>query len=102
MNPQQEAAAILNHYMAQLARACDLKWTPRNAADIERAVALLGQGEPAPLDEVPPYRPIHSERQTVVLDRDNYGDPQFGRWRAQRAVQDDETERLLRREGGRG
>lgn len=99
MNAQQEAAAILNHYLAQLARACDMKWSPRNAADIERAVALMGESE-APLDEVPPY--VRSDRVTQVFERDDHGDPQFRRWRERRAVQDEETERLLRREGGRG
>lgn len=99
MNAQQEAAAILNWYFAQLARASGLRWSARNAADIGRAVELLGQAEAAPLDEVPPYQPVRSDRVTQVLEREDYGDPQFGRFRQRRAVQDDETERLLRREG---
>ena len=102
-HPQDESAAILNHYFAQLARASGLRWSPRNAADIERAVALMGQDE-APLDEVPPYVPaVRSDRVTQVLERDpsgDYGDANFRNWRQRRAVQDEETERLLRREGG--
>jgi len=100
MHPSDEAAAIFNWYFAQLAKACDLKWSERNASDIARAVALLGQAESAPLDEVPPYRPVVSDRVTQVFEREDYGDPRFGRFRQRRAVQDDETERLLRREGG--
>lgn len=101
MHPTDEAAAILNHYFGQLARASGLKWSERNASDIDRAVALLGQDAAAPLDEVPPYRPVVSDRVTQVFEREDYGDRRFGRWRERRAVQDDETERLLRREGGR-
>lgn len=101
MHPSDESAAILSHYFRELARAAGLCWSDRNAADIARAVELLSQAEAAPLDEVPPYRPpVRSDRVTQVLEREDYGDPRFGRWRERRAVQDDETERLLRREGG--
>lgn len=100
MNAQQEAAAIFSHYFRELARASGLKWSERNAADIARAVELLSQAEAAPLDEVPPYRPVRSDRVTQVFEREDYGDPRFGRWRERRSVQDDETERLLKREGG--
>lgn len=101
MNAQQEAEAIFNWYFAQLARASGLRWSERNASDIARAVELLSQAEAAPLDEVPPYvPPIRSDRVTQVFEREDFGDPNFGRFRQRRAVQDDETERLLRREGG--
>ena len=91
---QHEAAAIFNHYFAQLARVAGLRWSNRNQADIERAAALLGQVDAAG-DEIPPYRPIVSDRQTVVLDRGDYGDPEFERWRAQRREEDDAAARRM-------
>lgn len=101
MHPSNEAAAILSHYFRELARASGLKWSERNASDIARAVELLSAAEAPALDEVPPYVPaIRSDRVTQVFDREDYGDSQFSRSRQRRAVQDDETERLLRREGG--
>lgn len=100
MHPLDEAAAIFNWYFAQLARASGLKWSERNAGDIARAVELLSQAEAAPLDEVPPYVPVRSDRVTQVFEREDYGDTNFRNWRQRRSVQDDETERLLRREGG--
>lgn len=100
MNAQHESAAILNHYMGQLARAANLRWSERNAADIARAVSLLAQDE-APLDEVPPYRPVVSDRVTQVLERDDYGDPDFEQWRqTRRAEERDDVRRMSRREGG--
>lgn len=55
--PSEEAAAILGHYLSQLARQCGLKWTERNQADIERAAELLSFGdEPESADEIPPTR----------------------------------------------
>lgn len=101
MDAQQEAAAIFNHYFAQLARAAGLKWTQRNADDIERAVELLGQAETPALDEVPPYQPpIRSDRVTQTFERDDYGDPNFERWRKQKSAEEQDTRRMLRREGG--
>lgn len=99
--PQDEAAAILNHYLGQLARAAGLRWSERNQSDIERAAQLLCQAD-APGDEIPPYQPIMSDRRTVVLDRDDYGDARFGQWRAQRRTNGDEeaTQRMLNRERG--
>ena len=103
MTPHDEAAAILNHYFAQLARAAGLRWSDRNQADIERATQLLCQAEAPAGDEIPPYRPVVSERQTLVLDRDelasgDYGDPQFKRWRREKQEQERATQRMLERE----
>ena len=98
--PQDEAAAIFSHYFQQLARQCGLKWTDRNQADIERAADLLSTIEPEPpTDEIPPYRPIYSDRQTVVLSRDEL-DPAFERWRRERRDDDEQARRMLRRERG--
>lgn len=101
------AAAILNHYFAQLARAAGLRWSERNAADIERAVSLMSSADEA-LDEVPPYQPptrevpIRSERVTQVLDRNDFGDANFGQWRRDRRQEDtDDARRIMRREDER-
>lgn len=99
--PTEEAAAIMNHYFAQLAGLNGLHWSERNAADIAHAVALLGQADAAPtLDEVPPYQPpIRSDRVTQVFDRDDYGDPEFGNWRKRQRDAEHDTRRMLRRDG---
>lgn len=96
--PSDEAAAILSHYFQQLTRAAGLRWTERNQADIERVADLLAQIEPEPVDEIPPYQPIVSDRRTVVLERDEL-DPAFERWRRARR-DDDDARRMLRRERG--
>jgi hypothetical protein len=102
--PEDEAAAILNHYFVQLARHCGPRWTERNALDIERASALLAQVEEESLgDEIPPYeRPIVSDRLTQVFERNENGaiaDPNFQKWRGQRALGDDDAavQRMVRR-----
>lgn len=105
MNAQQEAEAIFNWYFAQLARASGLKWSDRNAGDIARAVDLLSQAEAAPLDEVPPYQPVRSDRVTQVFEREpsgDYGDPNFERWRQTKRAEEerDDVRRMARREGG--
>lgn len=103
LSSSDEAAAILNHYMSQLARAVDLRWSDRNAADIGWACELLAQAsDEPPGDEIPPYQPIVSDRRTVVLDRDSYGDPKFERWRAERRADGDDaaTRRMIERERG--
>ena len=45
-----QAAAILNHYFAALARQSGMRWTAANRAEIEHAVELMEAGQ---LDEVP-------------------------------------------------
>jgi hypothetical protein len=102
MHPHEEAAAIFSHYFAQLAQRAGLRWSERNQADIERACELLGDTEPA-LDELPPYQaPIVSDRQTVVLERDDYERQQwdaFHRWQTKRAEDErvEQARRIMRR-----
>lgn len=102
LSSSDEAAAILNHYMSQLARAAGLRWSGRNAADIGRACELLAQADDSAGDEIPPYQPIISDRRTVVLDRGSYGDPKFERWRTERRADGDDaaTRRMIERERG--
>jgi hypothetical protein len=103
MQPHEEAAAIFNHYFAQLAERAGLRWSERNAGDIARAVELLAQTDEEPTDSIPPYeRPIVSDRVTQVLERDeptaDYGDANFARWRGQRRWSEEEdVRRLVRR-----
>lgn len=98
MAPYDEAAAILNHYFAQLARASGLRWSERNQADIGRAAELLAQADPLPGDDIPPYQPpIRAVRVTQVLAQ---SDPAFDRWRSERNRNDEEaTNRMLKRNG---
>lgn len=108
MTPQQEAAAILNHYMAQLAQRCDAAWTDRNRADIERAALLLAQSGEEPADEIPPYRAAAPRqldtRVTQVLEREPQpqdADPRYRQWqerRQERAA----VGRMIERNNGRG
>jgi hypothetical protein len=109
MQPNEEAAAILNWYFRQLAHRAGLRWSDRNQADIERACELLSSSD-EPIEELPPYqRPIVSDRVTQVFERDEPPtrepiavDPEwekFQRWRAARAEEEryEQTRRLVRR-----
>lgn len=97
MTPYDEAAAILNHYFSQLARASGMRWSEHNQADIARAAELLAQPSPLASDEIPPYQPpVVSDRVTQVFDID----PAFERWRAVRREADAAApQRLPRRNG---
>jgi hypothetical protein len=100
--PNEEAAAILSHYFAQLAQRAGLRWSERNQADIERACELLGSAELV-LDELPPFeRPVVSDRVTQVFEREpsqsDYERQQwdaFHRWQTERA-EDERVEQARR------
>lgn len=52
--------------------------------------------------QVPPYQPpVRSDRVTQVFEHEDYGDPNFERWRKQKHAEEQDTRRMLRREGGR-
>lgn len=106
MTPQEQAAAILNHYMEQLARRSGLRWTERNRADIEQAALLLSQdADDQDADTIPPYQPQQYQletRVTQVLDQRNAAedDPRFVAWRDQRRHESEQARRMLARERG--
>lgn len=94
--PSDHAAAIVAHYLRVLTERAGLRWTSANDADMDTLADLLADAAPE-LGTIPPYQPIVSDRQTVVLDRDEL-DPAFERWRRER--QDEQAVRMLRRERG--
>ena len=105
MSPSEEAAAILNHYLSQLARRSGLRWTESNRADIERAAQLLSPEAEEEADTIPPYQPRQAQqletRVTQVLERSPAeGDPRYVAWRNERQRSDEQTRRMLSRERG--
>lgn len=105
--PQEQAAAILNHYFEQLARRAGLRWTERNRADIDRAAQLLSQdASDQDADTIPPYQPQQYQletRVTQVLDQERNAaedDPHYVAWRDQRRHESEQTRRMLARERG--
>jgi hypothetical protein len=103
MTPQEQAAAILNHYMEQLARRAGLRWTDKNRQDIERAAQLLSEEAAEEEDTIPPYEPEPRQletRVTQVLEHSpTEDDPDFQRWRWKRYSDTKQARRMLRREG---
>lgn len=97
MDSIDEAVAILNWYLKE--QHIGRRWARHNRADIARVRELL---DPSDDDTIPPYRPIVSDRQTVVLERPQDADPDFARWRGRRYDEADDVpvRRMLRREGG--
>jgi hypothetical protein len=100
LDPGEHAAAIISHYLRALTERAGLRWTPQNAADMQtlaRLIDQLDQGEPQ--DTIPPYQaPVVSDRQTVVLERDDYERQQwyaFHRWQTERA-EDERVEQARR------
>jgi hypothetical protein len=110
MNAQQEAGAIIAHYLRQLTHASGRRWTAQNDHDMQRLAALLADEEaetiapyyqPAPellagstsSPQAEPAGQIGSAV-TQVLERepakrqpasaDDLDDPNFQRWRQQR------------------
>jgi hypothetical protein len=100
MTPQEQAAAILNHYMEQLARRSGLRWTERNRADIEQAAQLLSaDADDQDADCIPPYQPQEQERVTISFERNPADDdPNFRRWRQERYSDTEQARRMLERE----
>ncbi len=98
-----DAAAILNHYFAALAKQSGMRWTAANAADIQRAAELLGT---AALDEIPPFSAASTAArdtagstpgsETVSFERPA---PSRDKFRQAREVAEAEsTRRILQRE----
>lgn len=88
-----EAAAIIGHYLRQLAARSGLRWTEANECDMQRLSALLDGG--APLDTIPPFTP--DERQTIELERDPAAsDANYQEWRKRQYADDADTAAVRR------
>lgn len=88
-----EAAAIVAHYLRQLAARNGLRWTAENDRDMDRLAAALDGG--APLDTIPPYQ--SDERATVVLERDPAAsDARYQEWRRRQYADDADTAAVRR------
>lgn len=88
-----EAAAIIAHYLRQLAARNGLRWTAENDRDMNRLAAALGQDSPA--DTIPPFQP--DERTTLVLERDPAAsDANYQEWR-RRQYEGDADSAAIRR-----
>jgi hypothetical protein len=88
-----EAAAIIAHYLRQLAARNGFRWTAENDRDMNRLAAALGQDAPA--DTIPPYQ--SDERATVVLERDPAAsDTNYQEWRRRQYADDADTAAVRR------
>lgn len=88
-----EAAAIIAHYLRQFAGRSGLRWTEANERDMNRLATALNQD--APLDTIPPFGT--DERATVVLERDPAaGDAQYQEWRRRQYADDADTAAVRR------
>jgi len=124
MNAQQEAGAIIAHYLRQLTQASGRRWTEHNDHDMQRLGALLADDQaetiapfyqPAP--ELPTEQPAAPPRQldsrvTQVLQEparqpasrpraegSDLDDPSYQRWRQQRQQSDTTiAQRMIDRE----
>lgn len=73
--------ALLRH----LTEATGRRWTSQNDRDMALLGELLLVEAVEEGDTIPPYQqPVYSDRTTVNLERPDYGDPEFARWRARR------------------
>jgi hypothetical protein len=102
--PSDEAAAIISHYLRQLAERSGVRWTEANDADMARLSSLLDQAGTADAgDTIPPYRPAEPPalptRVTQVIDQDTEGWAEYRRWQAQRAEDEryEQARRIMRR-----
>jgi hypothetical protein len=77
MNAQQEAGAIIAHYLHQLTQASGRRWTVQNDHDMQRLAALLAGDQteaiapyyqPAPTIAAPPERVASVEERLKQLD----------------------------------
>lgn len=83
LSPEQQAARIIAHYLKHLTIRTGLRWTSANDRDMAILSELLGV-EIEASDTIPPYDPpIVSDRQTVVLDREQRKWDRFEDWRNQ-------------------
>lgn len=89
-----EASAIIAHYLRQLAARSGLRWTEANERDMNRLATLLGQDAPA--DTIPPFQA--DERITVVLERDPAAnDANYQEWRRRQYADDEASVRRMTR-----
>lgn len=89
-----EAAAIIAHYLRQLAACSGLRWTEANERDMARLAAALNQD--APLDTIPPFQP--DDRQTIELERDPAAsDANYQEWRRRQYADDEASVRRMTR-----
>lgn len=97
MLPQDEGAAIIAHYLRQLAQASGRRWTAHNEHDMQRLCELMGH-DAEPDDTIPPYaHPQLDTRVTVALDRDPAdSDPDYLKWK-QRQQDARTVERMVER-----
>ena len=81
-----QACAILTRVLESICRLNHKTLSPKTRADISRACELLSSGDDYDelLDDLLDQPPIRSDRTTVNLERDDYGDRRFGAWRYQR------------------
>jgi hypothetical protein len=114
MNAQQEAGAIIAHYLRQLTQASGRRWTPANDHDMQRLGALLADDQAETIapyyQQAAPELPAEPHQigsaVTQVLERrepahaDGLDDPSYQRWRVQRQ-QDEQARRMLQREASR-
>jgi hypothetical protein len=82
----EEAARILCRVLEALARQSGKTLSTKTRSEVERACELLAAGDDYSdlLDDLLSEPPIRSDRVTQSFERADYGDPEFGRWRAQR------------------
>lgn len=83
-----EAAAIIGHYLRQLATRSGVRWTEANECDMRRLAALLDSG--APLDTILPF--VLDEQQTIELEWDPAAsDANYQEWRRRQYADDADT-----------
>jgi hypothetical protein len=84
--PHEEAARILCRVLEALARQSGKTLSAKTRGEVERACELLSAGDDYSdlLDDLLSAPPVVSDRQTVSFEREDYGDPNFRTWRAQR------------------
>lgn len=86
MHRSDEAAAIITRTLEALARQVGKTLSAKTRADLARACELLAAGDDYDelLEDLLEQPPIRSERVTQSFDREDYGDPNFGRFRERR------------------
>jgi hypothetical protein len=84
--PHEEAARILCRVLEALARQSGKTLSAKTRGEVERACELLATGDDYSdlLDDLLSTPPVVSDRVTQSFEREDYGDPRFAQWRAQR------------------
>lgn len=91
MQSYEEAAAILTRVLEAICRLNHKTLSRKTRDDLARACELLARGDSydellVDLLETPPIR---SERVTQSFEREDYGDPNFARFRGRRQWEED-------------